>query len=64
MRRSGLFLMILPNIPLPSVPIGADASENPVVRTWGEIRKMDFGPLAHWELGEKLGIIDLPARQK
>jgi seryl-tRNA synthetase len=58
------FLMILPNIPLPSVPVGADAAENPVVRTWGEIRKMDFDPLPHWEIGERLGILDFSRAAK
>jgi seryl-tRNA synthetase len=52
------FLLVLPNVPLPSVPIGADASENPVVRTWGEIRDLGFDPLPHWEIGERLGILD------
>ncbi|PKN68090.1 MAG: serine--tRNA ligase [Deltaproteobacteria bacterium HGW-Deltaproteobacteria-15] len=52
------FLMVLPNVPLPSVPVGADAGDNPVIRTWGETGKMGFDPLAHWEIGEKLGILD------
>jgi seryl-tRNA synthetase len=29
-----------------------------VIRKWGEIRKMDFDPLNHWEIGERLGILD------
>jgi len=52
------FLMVVPNVPLPSVPVGADAADNPVVRTWGETGKMGFDPLPHWEIGEKLGILD------
>ena len=51
-------LLRVPNIPHPSVPEGKDESENQVVRSWGEPRKFDFKPLPHWELGEKLGIID------
>jgi seryl-tRNA synthetase len=51
-------LLRVPNIPHPSVPEGKDESENQVVRSWGEARKFDFKPLPHWELGEKLGIID------
>ena len=51
-------LLQLPNIPQPSVPIGTSAEDNKVFRTWSEPRKFDFTPLPHWELGEKLGIID------
>ena len=51
-------LLELPNIPHISVPLGKDASNNIVVRTWGEPREFSFKPLPHWELGEKLGIID------
>ncbi len=52
------FLMGLPNLPHDSVPVGADASDNVVVRTWGEKPSFDFNPRAHWEIGEALGIID------
>jgi len=51
-------LLRIPNIPHPSVPEGKDESENRIVRSWGEMRKFDFKPLPHWDLGEKLGIID------
>src|SRR6185436_18298969 len=51
-------LLDVPNIPDPSVPVGADAEENVEVRRWGEIPTFPFEPLPHWDLGEKLGIID------
>jgi seryl-tRNA synthetase len=51
-------LLDLPNIPHPSVPLGTSAADNVVVRTWGKPTKFAFEPLPHWELGEKLGIID------
>ena len=51
-------LLTLPNIPHESVPLGNDASDNTVVRTWGEPKTFPFEPLPHWELGEKLNIID------
>ncbi|MBN1644175.1 MAG: serine--tRNA ligase [Dehalococcoidales bacterium] len=51
-------LLQVPNIPDPRVPIGKDDSENPVVRTWGEPKKLPFAPKPHWELGESLNIID------
>jgi seryl-tRNA synthetase len=51
-------LLELPNIPHPSVPLGGGAADNVVVRTWGKPQEFSFKPLPHWELGEKLGIID------
>jgi seryl-tRNA synthetase len=51
-------LLELPNIPHPSVPPGRGATDNVVVRTWGKPTEFAFKPLPHWELGEKLGIID------
>src|SRR4030065_381769 len=52
------FLLIVPNLPHSSVPVGKDPSENVEVRRWGEIPKFDFEPKAHWDLGEELGILD------
>jgi seryl-tRNA synthetase len=52
------FLLIIPNLPHPSVPQGKDSSDNVEVRRWGEIPKFDFEPKAHWDLGEELGILD------
>jgi seryl-tRNA synthetase len=51
-------LLELPNIPHSSVPLGRGADDNVVVRTWGKPQEFPFKPLPHWELGEKLGIID------
>lgn len=52
-------LLSIPNIPHPSVPVGKDESENVVRRTEGvPTCRDDFEPLPHWELGERLGIID------
>jgi len=51
-------LLQMPNIPSPKVPIGKDSSENVVIRSWGEPRKLPFDPKPHWELGESLNIID------
>jgi len=52
------FLLQMPNIPHPSVPVGKDENDNPVVRSWGEMPSFDFEPAPHWKLGEALGIID------
>ena len=51
-------LLTVPNIPDEDVPVGDDESGNVVVRTVGEVPSFDFEPLPHWELGEKLNIID------
>jgi seryl-tRNA synthetase len=54
----------LPNIPHASVPEGADESANVVVKTWGEPTRFDFPPLAHWDLGPALGILDFERAAK
>jgi seryl-tRNA synthetase len=51
-------LLLVPNMPDPSVPVGRDESENVLVRTVGEPRRFDFEALPHWDLGPTLGIID------
>ncbi|MEQ8186989.1 MAG: serine--tRNA ligase [Candidatus Eremiobacterota bacterium] len=51
-------LLLVPNLPHESVPVGKDDTENIIVRTEGEKKNFDFKPLPHWEIGEKLGIID------
>ena len=51
-------LLELPNLPRDSVPSGSGEDGNVVVDTWGERRSFDFKPLPHWDLGERLGIID------
>jgi len=57
-------LMVIPNIPDESVSIGKDEKDNPVIREWGKIQKMDFDPLSHWEIGERLGILDFARAAK
>ena len=57
-------LMVIPNIPHESVPVGKDENDNPVIRTWGEIRERDFTPRPHWEIGENLGILDFERAAK
>ena len=56
-------LLGLPNLPLPEVqPGGAESGE--VIRTWGEPKEHPFDAAPHWELGEALGILDLPRGAK
>ncbi len=47
-----------PNVPSDSTPIGKDDSENVEIRRWGEPKKFDFEPKAHWDIGADLGILD------
>ena len=56
-RQLELILKI-PNIPNEAVPYGKDDTENVELRRWGEPRKFDFEPKAHWDLGQDLGILD------
>jgi len=58
------FLLVIPNLPHPSVPKGTDSSENEEVRRWGEIPKFDFEPKPHWDIGEELGILDFKTGAK
>ncbi|MGC1342219.1 MAG: serine--tRNA ligase [Candidatus Binataceae bacterium] len=52
-------LLTLPNLPRPHVPVGKSDADNKIVRTVGAPQEFSsFKPLPHWELGEKLGIID------
>jgi seryl-tRNA synthetase len=51
-------VLALPNLVDASVPDGEDDSDNVILRTVGEPELYSFEPLPHWELGEKLGIID------
>lgn len=54
-------LLCIPNLPDADVPPGRDEHDNVVIRTWGQPRQFDFQPLPHWELAERLGIIDFEA---
>jgi len=51
-------MLLIPNIPHHSVPVGKDETENVEVRSWGVRRDFDFEPKAHHEIGEALGILD------
>ena len=62
-QRSRL-LANIPNLPHESVPEGKSAADNVIVRTWGEPRKFEFEPQAHWDLGTRLGILDFERATK
>src|SRR3989338_5694748 len=58
MKAWQTIMMQVPNIPSPDTPIGPDESGNVPIRSWGEKPVFDFTPKEHFEIGEKLGIID------
>jgi seryl-tRNA synthetase len=53
-------LLVIPNVPHSSLPVGPDKTHNRVARQWGKPRTFDFKPKSHIEIGERLGILDLP----
>lgn len=58
-RREALLLR-LPNIPAEEVPVGETDADNVEIKTWGQPRAFDFTPKSHIEIGEALGILDIP----
>src|SRR5580765_8428015 len=54
-------MLRIPNPPHPSVPIGHSEHDNRIVREWGTKPEFSFKPQFHWDLGEKLGTLDLAA---
>ena len=52
-------LMTIPNMPAADTPVGSSDADNSVVRTWREPAKFAFEPQAHWDIGEKLNILDV-----
>ena len=63
-ERFQKLILSIPNLPHPSVPVGEDENDNVVVRYWGEKPQFDFEPLPHWEIAEKLGILDFERAAK
>jgi seryl-tRNA synthetase len=56
-------LLEIPNLPDESVPPGGEDAARPL-REWGEEPRFSFAPAPHWELGERLGILDFPRGAK
>ena len=57
-------LMYLPNLPDQSVPVGADESDNPEIKSWGENPTFDFSPKPHWDLAAQHDLIDFQRAAK
>lgn len=53
------FMLYLPNVPHASTPVGLSEAHNVVVRTVGEPVQPDFAAQPHWDVGSRLGILDL-----
>jgi seryl-tRNA synthetase len=53
-------MLVMPNLPHETTPVGNDESANKVVKEVGKKKTFDFKPKGHIEIGEKLGIIDFP----
>jgi len=63
-EKRRVILLTIPNLPHESVPVGASAEDNVEVRRWGTPPAFDFEPMAHWDLGVKLGIVDFERAAK
>lgn len=59
-----VWLLKIPNLPLPSVPVGKNEKENVELKKWGEIKKIDFEPKDHIELGKLLDLLDFETGAK
>ncbi|MEI6634831.1 MAG: serine--tRNA ligase [Chlamydiota bacterium] len=57
-KKIEAMMICIPNIPCNSIPDGVSSEYNVIVKQIGEPRKFDFKPLPHWEIGERLGILD------
>ena len=57
-------LLVIPNVPHESVPVGGGDKDNKQVKTWGEKPSLEFEPLPHWDIGEKLEILDFKRAAK
>mgnify|MGYP000882038139 CR=1 FL=1 len=57
-------LLRIPNLTHPSLPVGKDDADNVQLSSWGEVRQFGFEPLAHWDLGTNLGILDFERAAK
>lgn len=57
-------LASLPNRLAEEVPVGADENDNIVIHQWGEPKDLGFTPLQHFDLGEKLGMMDFTLASK
>ncbi len=63
-KRFQDFMLMIPNLPHPTAPLGSGPEQNREVRSWGELPRFDFPAKNHWEIGEELGIFDFSRAAK
>lgn len=57
-------IICLPNISHSSVPVGQNEKQSKIIKKWGRTKKFNFAPRAHWELAEKLNLVDFKQAAK
>ena len=57
-RKLDLIVSSIPNLPLKDVPVGKDENSNKEIKKSGEIKKFNFKPKSHYEIGENLKMLD------
>lgn len=63
-KQMQAILARIPNLPAADVPVGQSERDNVEIKRWGEAPEFDFAAKAHWEIGEKLGILDFERAAK
>ncbi len=51
-------VLYIPNMPAATVPVGKDEADNPILRSFGELKKFDFNVKPHWDICEELKLVD------
>jgi seryl-tRNA synthetase len=57
-EKQKVMLLTIPNLVDDSVPAGKSEDDNVLYREWGTKPVMDFAPLPHWDIAEKLNLVD------
>ncbi len=57
-ERTQRALLLIPNLPSATVPVGDSPEDNPVIREWGTQKTFDFEPVPHWDIATNLGLVD------
>lgn len=63
-KRFEDFMLTIPNLPHPTVPVGSGPGQNRELKRWGEAPQFEFSPKNHWEIGEELEILDFARAAK
>ncbi len=63
-ERLRTIMQSVPNLPASDVPLGRNEADNHIEKTWGEQPAFEFPALPHWEIGERLGVLDFERAAK